>query len=73
MNQDVCRANILELIRRTSAFLPADVDQMVEDINAVRSMVQGPDAVLRRLRGQGDDPWSDRFSDSGEQAGGSPR
>jgi fumarate hydratase class I len=30
MNQDLFRANILELIRRTSAFLPADIQQVVE-------------------------------------------
>lgn len=30
MNADLVRANILELIRRTSAFLPADVQQVIE-------------------------------------------
>jgi fumarate hydratase class I len=30
MNQDFFRANILELIRRTSAFLPADVEKVIE-------------------------------------------
>ena len=29
MNRDLCRANILELIRRTSAFLPADVEEVI--------------------------------------------
>ena len=29
MNPELCRANILELIRRTSAFLPADVEQVI--------------------------------------------
>jgi fumarate hydratase class I len=30
MNADLFRANILELIRRTSAFLPADIQQVIE-------------------------------------------
>ena len=29
MDQDLCRANFLELIRRTSAFLPSDVEQVI--------------------------------------------
>src|SRR5262245_17461004 len=29
MNRDACRTNILELIRRTSAFLPPDVENVI--------------------------------------------
>ena len=29
IDRDVCRANILELIRRTSAYLPADAEGVI--------------------------------------------